>query len=43
MKPLPEEIVKKNIIDRLTNNDAVNINNIHVSVKNNKVFLEGHI
>lgn len=43
MKPLPEEIVKKNIIDRLTNNDAVNINNIHVSVKNNEVFLEGHI
>lgn len=43
MKPLPEEIVKKNITDRLTNNDAVNINNIHVSVKNNEVFLEGHI
>ena len=43
MKPLPEEIVKKNIIDRLTNNDAVNLNNLHVSVKNNEVFLEGHI
>ena len=43
MKPLPEEIVKKNIIDRLTDNDAVNINNIHVSIKNNEVLLQGHV
>ncbi len=43
MKPLPEEIVKKNIVERLTNSDAVNINNIHVSVKNDKVLLEGHV
>jgi len=43
MKPLPEEIVKKNIIDRLANNDAVNINNIHVIVKGNDVLLEGYV
>ena len=43
MKPLPQEIVKKNIIDRLTNNDAVNINNIYVTVVNDEVLLEGHV
>jgi len=43
MKPLPEEIVKKNIIDRLSNNDAVNINKIHVTVVKNQVLLEGHV
>ena len=43
MKPLPEEIVKKNIIDRLANNDAVNINNIHVHVEGNEVLLQGHV
>jgi osmotically-inducible protein OsmY len=43
MKPLPEEIVKKEIIDRLMNNDAVNINNIHVSIENDEVLLEGHV
>lgn len=43
MKPLPEEIIKKNIIDRLTINDAVNINNIHVSVTKNEVLLQGHV
>ena len=43
MKPLPQEIVKKNIIDRLTNNDAVNINNIYVTVVKDEVLLEGHV
>lgn len=43
MKPLPEEIVKKNIINRLIHNDEVNINNIHVSVEEDKVFLQGHV
>nr|WP_319273138.1 BON domain-containing protein [uncultured Draconibacterium sp.] len=43
MKPLPEEIIKKNIIDRLINNDAVNINNIHVSIENGVVQLQGHV
>ncbi|QIA07406.1 BON domain-containing protein [Draconibacterium halophilum] len=43
MKPLPEEIIKKNIIDRLTNNDAVNINNIHVSITDGFVQLQGHV
>lgn len=43
MKPLPEEIIKKNIIDRLTNNDAVNINNIHVSIIDGVVQLQGHV
>jgi|GEM_PF-1327216 len=43
MKPLPEEIVKKDIINRLANNDAVNINNIHVNVEGDEVLLEGHV
>lgn len=43
MKPLPEEIIKKNIIDRLINNDAVNINNIYVSIENGVVQLQGHV
>jgi osmotically-inducible protein OsmY len=43
MKPLPQEIVKKNIINRLTNNDAVNINNIYVTVVKDEVLLEGHV
>ncbi|WP_319481851.1 BON domain-containing protein [uncultured Draconibacterium sp.] len=43
MKPLPEEIIKKNIIDRLTNNDAVNINHIFVSIKDGVVHLQGHV
>ncbi len=43
MKPLPEEIVKKDIINRLAINDAVNINNIHVNVEGDEVLLEGHV
>jgi osmotically-inducible protein OsmY len=43
MKPLPEEIIKKNIINRLTNNDAVNINHIFVSITDGVVHLQGHV
>lgn len=43
MKPLPEEIVKRNIINQLADIEAVNINNIYVKVESNEVLLQGHV
>jgi len=43
MKPLPKEIVKKNVLEQLMWNDSVNANDIHVEVEDDKVILKGTV
>lgn len=43
MKPMPKEIVKKNVIDQLAWNDSVNANDIQVEVDDKKVILKGKV
>lgn len=43
MKPLPKEIVKKNVIEQLAWNDSVDANNIQVEVDDKTVILKGTV
>jgi len=43
MKPLPKEVVKRNVIDQLTWNDSVDASNIQVQVVDDKVILKGTV
>ena len=43
MKPQPNEIIKKNVIEQLAWNDNLNINDIFVDVEDNTVILKGTV
>jgi osmotically-inducible protein OsmY len=43
MKPLPNEIVKKNIVDQLVWNGDINIKDINIEVGDDKVLLKGTV
>lgn len=43
MKPQPNEIIKKNIVEQLAWNDNIDINDIFVNVKDNTVILKGTV
>jgi osmotically-inducible protein OsmY len=43
MKPLPEEVIKKNIIEQLTWDDTVNANNVNIEIEGNTVYLNGTV
>lgn len=43
MKPLPNEVIKENIIEQLAWNDNINTSDVYVDVKGKKVFLKGTV
>lgn len=43
MKPLPSEMIKKNIVEQLTWNGAVDSTHVNVEIEDNAVFLRGTV
>lgn len=43
MSPLPEEIIKKQVIEQLTWDDSVNANDVHVDITDGTAILQGTV